>query len=346
VNGGAATPVSLIGTSFSIPSATGIPVQLNAGSNSIELSNSSAAAPDLDHIVLSAQATVAPDFYIATPIQNVTVSAGKSTTASLTLVPVGGFSGTVSIACTLPAAMVGATCPSTTATLGGGNPTPVSLTITTAAAQAFLRHESDTTSKATTASLPSKPPTAPHPASKIFYAGVFPFSALTLLGIGVAFRYPGKNRLPFLLLFYIASVGILQIVACGSGSSAGNSTPPPSSCSSVPGAPAGLTASSTTSSGTTLAWTVPSAGSNCTVTGYSVYQNNKLIGTAGSSSYSVTGLSPATAYSFTVVAQDSFGASASSAALSVTTGAAVYDVKVTATSGSITQNASFQVTVQ
>ncbi len=345
VNGGAATPLTLTGTSFAIPSVTGTPVQLNAGNNFVELSNASAWAPDLDHLVFSAQATVAPDFYIASPIQNVTVSAGKSATVSLTLVPVGGFSGTVSIACTLPAAMAGATCPSTTATLGGGNPATVSLTITTAATQSLLQNQLDKTRMAETASLHSKPAPAPHPASEIFYAGVFPFSALTLLGAGVAFRYPGKKRLPFLLLFWIASVGILQIVACGGGgaASSNNNTP---TCSSVPGTPAGLTAASTTSSGTTLVWTAASAGSNCTVSSYSVYQNSKLIGTTSNPSYVVSGLSAATTYSFTVVAQDSFGVSASSAALSVTTGAAIYDVTVTATSGSITQNAGFQVTVQ
>jgi chitodextrinase len=112
-----------------------------------------------------------------------------------------------------------------------------------------------------------------------------------------------------------------------------------------------LSAASTSSTGTTLSWTAASAGSNCTVSSYSVYQNNKLIGTTNNPTYAVTGLSPATTYSFYVVANDAAGASSSSSAVSVTTGATVtpsgtYNVTVTATSGSISQSSEFQVIVQ
>lgn len=94
---------------------------------------------------------------------------------------------------------------------------------------------------------------------------------------------------------------------------------PASTCNTVPAAPTGLTASSTTSTGTVLSWTAPSTGTGCTVTGYTVFENGNSIGTAASTSFTVAGLQPATAFSFTVAATDAAGNSAQSAALSVTT---------------------------
>jgi chitodextrinase len=55
------------------------------------------------------------------------------------------------------------------------------------------------------------------------------------------------------------------------------------------------------------------------VTGYTIYQNGTSIATTANTTYNVTGLSPATQYSFTVAASDSFGASAQSSPVSVTT---------------------------
>jgi len=343
VNGGAASAVSLTGTSYSIPSAAGVQVQLNAGANSIEFANASGWTPDLDHIVLSLQGIETSYFNIAYPIQNVTVAAGNTATASLMLVPIGGFSGTVSISCTLPAAMVGATCSFATASLSNGISANVSLTITTTAAQTASLTPQD---KTRTASLQPPSSTTRHPALKIFYAGAFPVSALMLIGIGASFRFPKKSRWMILLLFTIVSAGILQTIACGGGETSSVTT-----CSTVPNAPTGLSAASTTSTGTTLSWTAASVGSNCAVSSYSVYQNNKLIGTTNNSTYAVTGLSPATTYSFYVVANDTAGASSSSSAVSVTTGSTAtpsgsYDVTVTATSGSISQSSDFQVIVQ
>jgi hypothetical protein len=135
VNGGAASAATLTGTSFAIPSVAGMQVQLNEGANSIEFSNASGWTPDLDHIVISMQGAQTSSFNIAYPISSVTVSAGKAGTASLTLVPTGGFTGTVSVSCTLPKAMTGATCSSATASLSDGNSATISLTITTTPAQ-------------------------------------------------------------------------------------------------------------------------------------------------------------------------------------------------------------------
>jgi chitinase len=94
------------------------------------------------------------------------------------------------------------------------------------------------------------------------------------------------------------------------------------SCAAVPSVPGSLTASGTTSTGTTLAWSAATVGANCSVSGYTIYQSGVSIASTGSStSYAVTGLSASTKYSFTVAASDSDGISAQSAAVSVTTSA-------------------------
>jgi len=94
------------------------------------------------------------------------------------------------------------------------------------------------------------------------------------------------------------------------------------SCTASPGAPTGLTASSTSSSGTTLSWSAVTPPANCSIANYTVFQNGSSIGTATGTSFSVTGLAASTTFSFTVAASDAFGSSAQSAAVSVTTAAA------------------------
>jgi len=92
-----------------------------------------------------------------------------------------------------------------------------------------------------------------------------------------------------------------------------------SSCTTVPGAFT-LSSSGTTNTGTTLSWTVPTEGTSCTLTGYEVYQGGvaKAAVAAGTTSYAVTGLTAATAYSFYVSATNGHG-STNSNTVSVTT---------------------------
>lgn len=89
----------------------------------------------------------------------------------------------------------------------------------------------------------------------------------------------------------------------------------------APTAPTGLTSPSKTASSVSLSWTAST--DNVGVTGYDVYNGSALAGsTTGATSYTVTGLSAGTAYSFTVKAKDAAGnQSAASSALSVTTNA-------------------------
>lgn len=72
-----------------------------------------------------------------------------------------------------------------------------------------------------------------------------------------------------------------------------------------PTAPSGLTATVVSSSRIDLAWTVPT--DNVAVTGYQVFQNDILVATVTDTTYSSTGLSPATTYSYAVSAYDAAG---------------------------------------
>jgi len=86
----------------------------------------------------------------------------------------------------------------------------------------------------------------------------------------------------------------------------------------APTAPTGLSYSGLTSTGLTLSWTASS--DNVGVTGYSVYAGSTPAGTTSVTSCSIAGLTPSTAYSFTVKAKDAAGNfSAASSPLVVTT---------------------------
>ncbi|HEY1917396.1 MAG TPA: glycosyl hydrolase family 18 protein [Streptosporangiaceae bacterium] len=93
----------------------------------------------------------------------------------------------------------------------------------------------------------------------------------------------------------------------GSGPGGGGGSPP--------AAPTGLTSTGTTSSSVSLSWTAPSG----TVTGYTVYENGTSVASPTTTTDTVTGLSAGTSYSFTVSAANSYGQSAQSGAIQVTT---------------------------
>lgn len=79
-----------------------------------------------------------------------------------------------------------------------------------------------------------------------------------------------------------------------------------------------LSASGTTGTSTNLSWT--GATDNVAVTGYDVFQGTTLLGSTAATTFAVTGLTPATTYSFTVRAKDAAGnVSVASNPVSVTT---------------------------
>ncbi|WP_426450801.1 fibronectin type III domain-containing protein [Paenibacillus sp. S-38] len=86
----------------------------------------------------------------------------------------------------------------------------------------------------------------------------------------------------------------------------------------APTAPASLTSTAVTAGSVTLSWSA--ASDNVKVTGYDIYQGSTKVASVPDTSYTVTGLAPNTAYSFTVKARDAAGnASPASKSLSVTT---------------------------
>ncbi|HSD13388.1 MAG TPA: GEVED domain-containing protein [Flavobacterium sp.] len=94
-----------------------------------------------------------------------------------------------------------------------------------------------------------------------------------------------------------------------------------SSDTTAPTAPTSLTASGTTATTTNLSWTAST--DNVGVTGYDVYRGATLLGTVATTTYNVTGLTPSTAYSFSIKAKDAAGnVSAASNTVNVTTLAA------------------------
>jgi chitodextrinase len=92
-----------------------------------------------------------------------------------------------------------------------------------------------------------------------------------------------------------------------------------SACTTVPSVPTGLQASGTTSNSTNLSWNASTAAVNCAITGYTVFRNGVAVGTTSNTSFTATGLSPVTTYSFRVAASTAAGSSAQSTAINVTT---------------------------
>ncbi|WP_239123929.1 endo-1,4-beta-xylanase [Rhizocola hellebori] len=95
-------------------------------------------------------------------------------------------------------------------------------------------------------------------------------------------------------------------------------TAPGTGDTSPPTTPGTLNSSAVTSTSVTLAW--GASTDNVGVTGYNVFRNNALLTTVTTTSTTVTGLTPATAYQFFVQARDAAGnVSANSNTVSVTT---------------------------
>ncbi|WP_299158100.1 endonuclease [uncultured Tenacibaculum sp.] len=91
-----------------------------------------------------------------------------------------------------------------------------------------------------------------------------------------------------------------------------------SSDTQAPSVPSNLTASSITENSVNLSWTA--ATDNVSVVGYDVYRGTTKLGTATTTSYSATGLTASTAYSFSVKAKDAANnISAASNTVSITT---------------------------
>jgi chitodextrinase len=86
---------------------------------------------------------------------------------------------------------------------------------------------------------------------------------------------------------------------------------------SSPSQPGSLTATALDTSRISLSWSASS--DNVAVAGYRVYRGGNLVTTVGTTSYTDTGLSPSTTYSYQVVAVDAAGNASPAASASATT---------------------------
>ena len=114
----------------------------------------------------------------------------------------------------------------------------------------------------------------------------------------------------------------LFLTACGGGSGSSPPPPPPATDTTAPSAPTGVTAVAQSSSEILVSWTASTDASG--IGGYRVFRNGGTtpVATVQTASYTDTGLTAATAYSYTVVAFDAAtpaNVSVASAAASATT---------------------------
>ena len=94
----------------------------------------------------------------------------------------------------------------------------------------------------------------------------------------------------------------------------------PPADTTAPSVPAAPTATGVTGTGLTLNWPASTDTGGSGLAGYDVYRDGVLIGSPAVATWTVSGLTPATGYEFTVAARDAAGnRSARSAALAVTT---------------------------
>jgi trimeric autotransporter adhesin len=139
---------------------------------------------------------------------------------------------------------------------------------------------------------------------------------------------------------YYFVVEALDAAGTSAASAQAHATTSAASCTAVPSAPTGLTATASSSSAINVTWTAVAPPANCTIGSYSVYRSTTGGFTPGSgnlvasgltaTSYSNTGLSASTTYYYIVEAVDAFGTSAASAQGSATTQAAGTGTEVVA----------------
>ncbi|MBO3083131.1 exoglucanase CbhB [Cellulomonas fengjieae] len=96
---------------------------------------------------------------------------------------------------------------------------------------------------------------------------------------------------------------------------------PPPTDTTAPSVPTGLVAGTGTSTSATISWTASTDNAGGSgVAGYDVYRGTTKVGSSTTTSFTETGLTPATAYAYTVRARDVAGnVSAASSAVTVTT---------------------------
>jgi len=167
------------------------------GPATVTITGTSGSLSATTTVALTVVSAPSGSFTLSVKPASVTISSpGQSGTVQATVTPgPGGFIGTVSIACTLPAAMTESNCPTVTATLAGSAAANVPVVVTTTAPQAA--------------------------ATRTAMNDMFGFGLL----VGVcAFAIPGLRRTKAPLALLLLAIVVL-IVGCGGGSGTGPSNP-------------------------------------------------------------------------------------------------------------------------
>ncbi|HTW58999.1 MAG TPA: S53 family peptidase [Terriglobales bacterium] len=146
--------------------------------------------------------TVAPSYSLSAgaPTQG-TISPGGSSQATITLASNSGYTGTVTLSCSIAPVVT----PAPTCSFGGTSP----VTVTSSGGSATLTF----TSVGPSGKLARTPGT--------FYALWLPIPGLALIGAGLGSRGPRRRRLLSLLLLWMVLAGLIIIPACGGSSSSG-----------------------------------------------------------------------------------------------------------------------------
>jgi hypothetical protein len=241
------------------------------------------------------------------------VAPGGTATSTVTLTSFDGYASPVNLTCSV-----------------AGSGTPLSACTVTGSTSVVPTSGGATSTVTITTTAPGAAMVRPR---KFFYAMWLPVAGLSLLGIGFKTSPSQRKKLLGFVILGMVMTGLFLLPSCGGSSRGGGGGG--GSCAAAPSAPTGVAASGTTMTGTTLNWTAATVGANCSVSSYTVYQNGTSIGTASSTTFNVTGLTPSTTYGFTVAATDAAGTSPqSSPAVSVTTltagtPAATYTITIT-----------------
>jgi chitodextrinase len=129
--------------------------------------------------------------------------------------------------------------------------------------------------------------------------------------------------------------GAASVSAATSACSAGDTT--------APSTPTGLAKTSSTTTSVTLGWTAST--DNVGVTGYDVKVNGTQVGTPTSTSYTASGLTCGTTYTFAVDAYDAAGNKSGAATVSAATSACAGDTTPPSTPGGFASTGSTQTSI-
>jgi fibronectin type 3 domain-containing protein len=166
----------------------------------------------------------------------------------------------------------------------------------------------------------------------------FTLSSSNLIASTTSTTYSNTGLAPSTTYYYV--VEAVDAHGSSAASTQASAKTSAASCSAVPSAPEGLTATASSSSVIGLSWTAVTPPANCSISSYSVYRSTTSGFTPGSgnliasgvtgTTYSNTGLTASTTYYYVVEAVDADGNSAASAQQSATTQAASGSTEVVA----------------